>query len=143
MTVKAILSRKGDSVVTVEPGISLREAVRVLSDNRIGALIVTDGGKRVIGMLSERDIVRTLAQHGPAALDRSVDSIMTRNVITCTQADKVSDIMERMTTGRFRHLPVLEGDQLAGVISIGDVVKYRLEEIEAESSALRDYILTA
>ncbi len=143
MTVKAILSRKGDSVVTVEPSISLREVVRVLSEKRIGAVIVTDGDKHVIGMLSERDIVRTLAQQGPAALDERVETVMTRNVITCTEADKVSDIMERMTTGRFRHLPVLEGDRLAGVISIGDVVKYRLEEIEAESSALRDYILTA
>ena len=143
MTVKAILSSKGHAVVTIEPAASLADAVKLLSERRIGAVIVTGSEGRVIGMLSERDIVRTLADHGTNALQRTVDQAMTRRVVTCAEAETVNTIMERMTNGKFRHVPVLEDDRLVGVISIGDVVKYRLGEMEAESSAMRDYIATA
>jgi CBS domain-containing protein len=99
--------------------------------------------RRVAGILSERDIVRVLAEHGAAVLKKPLSQVMTRNVVTCSQSDSVGVLMERMTTGRFRHLPVVEQDQVIGVISIGDVVKHRVREIEQESAALRDYIQTA
>jgi CBS domain-containing protein len=143
MTVKAILSRKGSAVVTIAPAASLAEAAKLLSTHRIGAVIVTDADARVIGVLSERDIVRALADRGAAALELRVEQAMTRRVVTAGEADTVGEIMERMTAGKFRHIPVVENDRLAGVVSIGDVVKYRLEEIERESNAMRDYILTA
>ena len=143
MTVRAILSKKGHAVVTTSPAESLAEAAKVLSTHRIGAVIVTNPDGRVIGMLSERDIVRALAEHGPAALERQIDEVMTRRVVTSNEADTVGEIMERMTSGKFRHIPVVEGERLVGVVSIGDVVKYRLEEVERESNAMRDYILTA
>jgi CBS domain-containing protein len=143
MTVKTILSRKGSAVVTIAPAASLAEAAKLLSTHRIGALIVTDPDARVIGVLSERDIVRALADRGAAALDLRVEQAMTRRVVTTGEADTVGEIMERMTAGKFRHIPVVEDDRLVGVVSIGDVVKYRLEEVERESNAMRDYILTA
>jgi len=143
MTVKAILSRKGGDVVTIAPTENLSAAVKLLAERRIGALIVTGPDNRVAGVLSERDIVRMLSERGPAALEELVAAVMTRKVTTCTEADTIAVIMERMTAGKFRHLPVVEQGKLAGVISIGDVVKYRLEEIERESDALREYIATA
>ncbi len=143
MTVKAILSRKGSNVVTIEPTADLAAAVKTLSDNRIGAVIITGADSRVAGILSERDIVRALAERGPAVLSEQVGQVMTRKVVTCAESDTVGEIMERMTAGKFRHLPVLERGRLVGVVSIGDVVKHRLEEMERESSALREYILTA
>lgn len=143
MTVKAILSSKGRNVVTVSPTITLSAATRVLAENRIGAVVVTDSEKRVVGILSERDLVRVIAEQGEAALNAPVESAMTRKVITCSDRDTVGEIMEKMTTGKFRHVPVVEDGRLAGVISIGDVVKYRLSEMEQESNALREYILTA
>ena len=143
MTVKAILSRKGSDVVTIAPSATLSDAVRSLAEHRIGAIVITGAGDRVSGILSERDIVRTLAARGPAALDEQVGSVMTRDVVTCTCQETVIDIMERMTARRFRHLPVVEQSRLVGIISIGDVVKRRVEEIEKESNALREYIATA
>jgi CBS domain-containing protein len=143
MTVKAILSRKGSAVVTIAPAASLADAAKLLSSHRIGAVIVTDLEGRVIGVLSERDIVRALADRGAAALDLGVEQTMTRRVVTTVEADTVGEIMERMTAGKFRHIPVVEDGRLIGVVSIGDVVKYRLEEIERETNAMRDYILTA
>jgi CBS domain-containing protein len=143
MTVKAILATKGYTVTTIEPNASLADAAKLLSKHRIGAVIVMGADERVAGMLSERDIVRALSERGAAALDLSVDQVMTRRVVTCGEADTVGHLMERMTSGKFRHLPVMEGDRLVGVISIGDVVKHRLGEIETESNAMREYILTA
>jgi CBS domain-containing protein len=143
MTVKAILSRKGGDVVTIAPIAQLAEAVKLLAERRIGAIVITGPGERVAGILSERDIVRVLAERGPAVLDEQVGAIMTRNVVTCTSDETVTDIMERMTAHRFRHLPVVEQSRLIGIISIGDVVKRRVEEIEGESNALREYIATA
>jgi CBS domain-containing protein len=143
MTVKTILSQKGYAVETIGPQSTVAETAKRLSERRIGAIIVVDGKARVIGMLSERDIVRTLAERGPGALELPIESIMTRRVVTCAEADTVGEIMERMTSGKFRHLPVMDGERLIGVISIGDVVKHRVGEIEAETNAMRDYILTA
>lgn len=143
MTVKAILGRKGNAVVTIEASASLADAAKMLSEHRIGAVLVKAAGDRIAGLLSERDIVRTLAAKGPVALALSVEQVMTRRVVTCHEADTVGAIMERMTNGKFRHLPVIEGERLVGMISIGDVVKYRLEEMEAETSAMREYIATA
>jgi CBS domain-containing protein len=143
MTVKAILSRKGGNVVTIAPTATLSAAVKLLAERRIGAIVVTGPENRVAGILSERDIVRTLADRGPAALDENVAAVMTRKVMTCTEADTIASLMERMTEGKFRHLPVVEQGRLVGVISIGDVVKFRVEEIERESNALREYIATA
>jgi CBS domain-containing protein len=142
MTVKAILSRKGRDVVTIDPAAAIATAVRKLAERRIGAVVVISDG-RVVGILSERDIVRALAERGAAVLSERVDAVMTRNVITCREADTVAQIMEQMTTGKFRHVPVVEDGRLVGIVSIGDVVKSRLEEIEYESQALREYIATA
>ena len=143
MTVKAILSRKGSDVVTIAPTANLSEAVKLLAERRIGAVIVTGADNRVAGILSERDIVRVLGERGADALGDNIAAVMTRKVTTCVEADTVADIMERMTTGKFRHVPVVEQGRLTGVISIGDVVKFRVEEIERESDALREYIATA
>jgi CBS domain-containing protein len=143
MTVKAILSTKGSEVTTIEPSFTLEAAIAVLAERRIGALVVLGPERRMIGILSERDIVRALAEQGAAVLKQPLAQVMTRKVSTCTQTETVSAIMERMTTGKFRHVPVVEQDRLVGIISIGDVVKHRLMEMERESAALRDYIQTA
>jgi CBS domain-containing protein len=143
MNVKTILSLKGSHVTTVEPTATLEAAVAILAKHRIGALVVLGADQRVIGILSERDIVRALAELGASALTTPLAQVMTRKVVTCGEAETVGAIMERMTTGKFRHVPVLEQDQLVGIVSIGDVVKHRLSEIEHESAALRDYIQTA
>lgn len=143
MTVKAILARKGRDVSTIAPNATLSDAVQLLAQRRIGAVIITGADDRVAGILSERDIVRVLADRGAAVLNESVATVMTRKVLTCNESETVSVIMERMTTGKFRHLPVVDQGKLAGVISIGDVVKWRVHEIEDETNALREYIATA
>jgi CBS domain-containing protein len=143
MTVKAILSVKGTDVFTIEPTANLAGAARLLAERKVGALVVTGPDRRVIGIVSERDIVQELAAHGTAALELPLTNIMTRNVRTCGIGDTISMVMERMTNGKFRHLPVVEQGRLAGLVSIGDVVKHRLKEMEREQSALRDYIQTA
>jgi CBS domain-containing protein len=143
MTVKTILAAKGGEVVTIEPSTPLSAAAKRLAERRIGALVVTGADRRVVGILSERDIVQELAAHGAAALDTPLADVMTRKVVTCSPSDTVSTLMERMTQGKFRHLPVVEQGKLIGIISIGDVVKHRLEQMEREQSALRDYIQTA
>ncbi len=148
MTVKAILSRKGSDVVTISPTATLFEAVNILDAHRIGAVVIAGADRRIQGILSERDIVRTLAHNIRAAggcqlCDEAVTKVMTREVESCKQSDTVHDLMERMTRGKFRHVPVVEDSKLAGIISIGDVVKHRLAEMASESNALREYIATA
>ena len=148
MTVKAILSRKGNAVITIEPTVPLCDAVKILDEHRIGAAVITDADQHIVGILSERDILRTLARNirvaGACQLcDEPVGQVMTREVETCTQSDTIHEIMERMTAGKFRHLPVVECGKLVGIISIGDVVNYRLREMELESNAMHEYILTA
>jgi CBS domain-containing protein len=143
MIVKAILSSKGSTVVTTGPHVTLEEAIAILTRHRIGALVVLGADQRVIGILSERDIVRALSERSSGALAEPLSKVMTREVVTCSESDTVSEIMERMTHGRFRHIPVVNQDRLIGIISIGDVVKERLGEVVRESEALRDYIQTA
>lgn len=142
MTVRAILDTKGHQVVSVEPEATLSEAVRILGRRKIGAVLVMQAG-RIEGILSERDIVRVLGERGAGVLDEPVSATMTRKVVSCRQSDTVAAIMEMMTLGKFRHLPVLEGERVVGLISIGDVVKWRVQEYETEQEALRQYIKTA
>lgn len=143
MTIKTILSAKGRKVVTIEPTARIIDAVKLLAERHIGALVVTGAEARVVGIVSERDIVRALAAHGAGALDLPLTAVMTRKVVTCGQRETVSMLMDMMTNRKFRHVPVIEDDRLVGIVSIGDVVKLRLEEMEREQSALRDYIQTA
>jgi CBS domain-containing protein len=143
MDVKAILAAKGGSVITIDPTATLEEAAKMLASHRIGALVVAGPEQRVVGIVSERDVVAMLASRGCHSLDVPLTSVMTRNVTTCSPSDTISSIMERMTAGKFRHVPVVEEGRLTGIISIGDVVKHRLQEMENEQNALRDYIQTA
>jgi len=143
MTVKAILSVKGCNVITIDPTATLKDAIATLAKHKIGALVVRGPEQRVIGILSERDVVRALADEGAESLTKPLAQVMTRKVSTCNEADTVSALMEQMTHGKFRHVPVLDQERLVGIISIGDVVKHRLHEMERESEALRDYIQTA
>lgn len=140
MIVKNILLGKQGNVATIEPTADLAAAVKLLAERRIGAVVVLGADHRIVGILSERDIVRAIAEHGPKALHQPVGQVMTRDVKTCFEADTVESLMGRMTTGKFRHMPVVEQGRLVGIISIGDVVKNRVEEIEGEAAALRDYI---
>lgn len=143
MTVARVLDQKGAAVVTIAPDHSLREAADVLAKHRIGALVISRGGGTVEGILSERDIVRAIARDGEAALDRQVEDYMTRKVVTCRREHRIIEVMEMMTAGKFRHVPVVDREALAGMISIGDVVKHRLAELETESRSLREYIAMA
>ncbi|HEY7242674.1 MAG TPA: CBS domain-containing protein [Xanthobacteraceae bacterium] len=143
MTIQAILSAKGGDPISIEPTATVDTAIKTLAQHKIGALLVFGPDRRVIGILSERDIVRVLAEQGPDVLAKPLAQVMTRKVFTCGPNETVGTIMERMTNGRFRHVPVIEQDQVVGVISIGDVVKHRLREMEQESAALRDYIQSA
>jgi CBS domain-containing protein len=143
MTVKAILEAKGHDVFTIGPDEKLSEAIRVLTDHRIGALVVTSSGRKIIGILSERDIVRVIAKEGAAALDSTVRSCMTAKVKVCNERHTVNEVMEIMTRGRFRHLPVEKDGALDGIVSIGDVVKKRIEDAEREAEEIRTYIATA
>ena len=141
MHVHAILKQKPvQGVVTIAPGASVTEAVRLLAEKRIGALVVSPDGRRVAGILSERDIVRELGRRGVACLGETVDAVMTTKIVSCTPADSVHEIMQKMTDGRFRHMPVMEGSTLIGLISIGDVVKARLSELAMEKDALEGMI---
>jgi CBS domain-containing protein len=143
MTVENILSGKSREVVTIQPHRTLSEAVRLLAERRIGAVVVSEAGETVVGIISERDLVRALASGGSAVLDDPVSSRMTSNVVTCTRRAAINEVMELMTEGKFRHVPVVENGRLTGIVSIGDIVKQRLAEVEAEHQALREYIATA
>jgi CBS domain-containing protein len=143
MTVQTILSRKGRDVVTIEPSATLQAAIATLAERHIGAVVVLGADRRVIGLVSERDIVHSFAEFGADALTKRLAQVMTREVATCGETESAVSIMEQMTTGKFRHIPVIERDQLVGIVSIGDIVKHRLCEMEQESAALRDYIQSA
>ena len=143
MTVRRILAAKGREVVTITSQSGVSEAVRLLIDRRIGTLVVTDASGAVAGIISERDIVGAIALRGPAALDEPVAGCMTRDVVTTVESATIQTVMSAMTDGRFRHLPVVETGRLVGIVSIGDVVKHRLAEMEDEQQALREYIATA
>jgi len=143
MTVSVIVANKGRVVVSIEPNASLADAVRLLAQKRIGAAVILGADRRLAGIISERDIVRVLAERGAAVLDEPVSRTMTRKVESCNENETVAQIMERMTQGKFRHMPVVDQGQVVGVVSIGDIVKHRLHEMERESTAMRDYIMTA
>ena len=142
MTVKSILAEKGRDVVTISPDQTLGDAIRLLSERRIGAVVATRGDGRIPAILSERDIERMLAAKGAGALDMPVRAAMTSRVMTCTEASTIQEVMAIMTNGRFRHLPVEDGGVLAGIVSIGDVVKRRIHEVEREAQQIREYIAT-
>src|ERR1700748_2706207 len=142
MTVRAILDSKGHQIQSVEPETKLSAAIKILAEKKIGAVLAMERG-RIDGILSERDIVRVLGERGASVLDEPVSKVMTRKVVNCRPNDTVSAIMEMMTLGKFRHLPVVEGERVVGLISIGDIVKWRVQEYENEQEALRTYIKTA
>ena len=143
MTVARILAEKGRSVCTVPPHRTILETIKLLAERRIGAVVVSDAEEAVLGILSERDIMRALAEMGADAFHAPVSRFMTSKVVTCSRRTTVEELMEMMTDGRFRHVPVVEDGHLAGVVSIGDVVKRRIEAVEAEHQAMRDYITMA
>src|ERR1039457_352247 len=143
MIVKNILAAKQGDVVTIEPTANLVAAVKLLTERHIGAVVILGADHRIVGILSERDIVRALAEHGSTVLQGPVGQVMTRDVKTCSEDDTIGELMDRMTTGRFRHMPVVQQGKLIGIVSIGDVVKSRVEEIDHEAKALHDYIQTA
>ena len=140
MNVETILRAKGRDVATIEPDATVESAIRLLASRRIGALIVSEDGRRVDGIVSERDIVQGLAEHGAGLLEQRIEDVMTRRVHTCSPEDTVEELMGRMTERRIRHLPVVEAGALCGMVSIGDVVKNRIEEVEYEASSLRSYV---
>lgn len=143
MTVKAILEQKGHDVFTLGPNEKLAEAARILSEHRIGAIVITNGDRKIVGILSERDIVRVIGKEGGSALEHPIKAVMTPKVKICNEHHTVNEVMEIMTAGRFRHLPVEKNGLLDGIVSIGDVVKRRIEDVEREAEQIRAYIATA
>ena len=143
MHVEQILNRKGSTVVSVTPESRIAEALGTLAAHDVGALLVRDGSGKVCGILSERDIVRALAREGEACLSSPVSALMTSELICCGPGDSIDSVMALMTERRVRHLPVMTGERLHGLISIGDVVKHRMEEVQREAAAMREYISAA
>ncbi|MEP4249067.1 CBS domain-containing protein [Tateyamaria sp.] len=142
MLVHQILkSKSDDAVVTVMPGSKVSEAVQILADRKIGTVVISADGHKAEGILSERDVVRVLAKKGGAILNDTVDAYMTAKLFTCGRNDTSDDILQRMTDGRFRHMPVVENGQLVGLITLGDVVKARLSELAMEKDALQGMIM--
>lgn len=142
MNVDSILRSKGAKVETARPDWPVSRVCARLDELAIGALVVSMNGQRVDGIVSERDVIGQLARSGPAILDQPVSSIMMHDVVTCTRSDNIAHLMETMTARRIRHLPVVEDGELIGIVSIGDVVKHRIQETEREATALREYITT-
>jgi CBS domain-containing protein len=143
MSVSHILGVKGRAVITAVPHEHVQDTAQKLAKNRIGALIVVDDKGGIVGIVSERDIVRALAEQGASAMKQPVSAIMSKAVKTCKPGDSETDLMTLMTTNRIRHLPVVEGGKLAGMISIGDIVKFRIEAIEREAEEMKSYISSA
>jgi len=143
MTVASILKEKGRDVATVQPHHSLKDVVARLADKRLGALVVSDSTRVALGIVSERDIIRVLAIHGPSVLEEPVSTHMTRSVQTIGEDASIDEVMSIMTEGRFRHLPVVEKGVLIGIVSIGDIVHRHVDALSHEREALREYIATA
>jgi CBS domain-containing protein len=143
MNVETIVKRKGATVATIRPDATIADAASILRQKEIGAVVVSENGRQVDGILSERDIVHALAEQGAALLSMTVSSLMTRRVYTCSLDDNMADLARLMTDRRIRHLPVVEAGDLRGIVSIGDVVKNRLDEVEHEASSLREFIVNA
>ena len=142
MNVARILKDKGRDVTTVSPSMKIKDVIDILAEKRIGAAIICDSDHHLAGIVTERDIVRILAAAGPAVLDEPVSKFMTKEVTTCVERDTVNWLMEEMTSRRFRHMPVVEGGRLIGIVSIGDVVKQRIALAELEAASMREYIAT-
>ena len=140
MNVATILKQKGRAVTTASPGTTLRDVAHKLAAKRIGAIVIVGPGGKVAGIVSERDIIRALATSGAACLTQPVDETMTKQVVTCQETDTLDELMAMMTARRFRHLPVVTDGALVGIVSIGDVVKHHVAEVEMEATAMRDYI---
>ncbi len=140
MSISQLLAQKGSEVIVIRPEATIADAVSLMKERHIGALVVSIDGSKISGILSERDIVRALDSNGPDLLQDKVSDIMTRLVVTCRPSSTLDEIMELMTNGRFRHLPVVDNGSLAGIISIGDAVKAKLEELQGETEVLRQYI---
>lgn len=140
MRISDVLRRKGDTVVTVAPGESVRTLLALLAEHRIGAMVVSADGTSVDGIVSERDVVRHLHDDGEQMLESTVSQIMTTDVHTCSPSDAVTDLMRTMTDQRIRHIPVVVDGALAGIVSIGDVVKHRIDELTVERDQLTAYI---
>jgi CBS domain-containing protein len=144
MQVKHILEKKGRDIIGLADSATVADSARVLAEHHIGALVIQDGGGALVGIFSERDLVRAVAEDGPVAFNRSIAAYMSRQVTTCVESDTVEELMEMMTMGRFRHVPVVDDrHRLVGMISIGDVVKTRIAETVSEANSLRDYISAA
>jgi len=143
MTVASILNGKGRDVVSERAGTSLGDICKTLSEKGIGAIVITDADSHIEGIISERDIVKAIGKKGPGALDVAVGDVMTKSVVTCADEDTVNTVMARMSAGRFRHMPVVKDGKLAGLISIGDVVKHRIAQVELEAEQMRSYITMA
>ncbi|NVO26943.1 CBS domain-containing protein [Donghicola sp. C2-DW-16] len=142
MLVQQILSSKGQQgVFTVQPETTVSEAIKILAANRIGTVLVSKDGKHPDGILSERDVVRELANRGQSVLDEPVSALMTSNLVTCAKGSLTEEVMQKMTDGRFRHMPVLEDGEVIGVISLGDVVKAQLSHVAMEKEALEGMIM--
>jgi len=142
MNVASILKAKGRAVSTVRPNATLLDVTRKLAPKKIGAVVVVGENGHVTGIISERDIIRAISDHGADALNMEVSEVMTRTVVSCQETSELDELMEVMTKGRFRHLPVVEDDALVGIISIGDVVKFHVAEVQMEVSAMRNYLAT-
>ncbi|GGB59622.1 inosine-5-monophosphate dehydrogenase [Roseibium aquae] len=140
MTVAAILSTKGRDVVSERSGTLLSEVCKTLAEHKIGAIVVTDDAGHIEGIISERDIVKAIGMSGASALMQPVSSVMTKKVVTCTEADSIGTVMALMTSGRFRHVPVVADNKVTGLISIGDVVKHKIAQVELEAEQMRSYI---
>jgi CBS domain-containing protein len=143
MTVARILDDKGCDVFTTQPHRTLKEVVELLASKGVGAVVVSDASQSVLGIISERDVVRVLGRQGASALEDPVSRHMTPKVITVTRDDTIEHVMQTMTDGRFRHVPVVQDGRLIGIISIGDVVKRHVNALDSERQALREYIATA
>ena len=143
MSVADILRQKGREVLTISAERALLDVVDVLADKSVGALVVVDAPGAMVGIISERDVVRAIARGGSNALDSRVADHMTWDVVTATMDESIVDLLAKMTAGRFRHVPILEAGRLAGLVSSGDAVKHRLDRLETEQTAFRDYIATA
>lgn len=142
MNIAQILKTKGRAVATARPDARLSEIIAKLAQKKIGAIVVVGESGEVVGILSERDVIRRLAERGQAALDEPASQSMTANVVSCQESSTLDELMELMTQGRFRHVPVIEDGALVGIVSIGDIVKNHIAEVEMEVTAMRDYFAT-
>lgn len=141
MKIADIVESKGRAVHTTVPWTTVADAAHLLIEHHIGALVVCEAGQKIRGIISERDIVRGLSKHGAALLTMKIGDVMTHRVATCSPEDTVAQAMARMTRGRYRHLPVVEKDTMVGMVSIGDLVKHRVKEMELEAGVLRDVVI--